>query len=148
MLMVRIGYLIAYLGLMAILIYPLVWVCWVCMAAVDLTLIGHIKGWKPIKYPKWIGGAINKNRRYGYEIVNDQITHPQVLWLFAAALLVLGGPIGLDIGIWQFVNDVSPWVLVAIAAALYIPSYVCRKVLKSYAKHLYLAYVFSFTDAK
>ena len=129
-----------YWGLMAIQLYTIAWCYLVGMAAIDLTLIGHIKGWKRIKYPKWLGGAIDKKRRYGYEGVSDQVTHPQVIWFISGSALVLGGIVGLIVAVWQFVNDVDPWVLWAIAAALYVPSVICLILLKSYAKRVYLSY--------
>ena len=93
-----------YWGLMAIQFYSIAWCYLVGMAAIDLTLIGHIKG--------FISGSA----------------------------LVLGGIVGLIVAVWQFVNDVDPWVLWAIAAALYVPSVICLILLKSYAKRVYLSY--------
>lgn len=132
--------LLKYVGLMSILHFVLVWMLYVGTAAVDLTLIGHIRGWKRIKYAKWLGGAIHKDRRYGYEIVSDQTTHPQVIWFIAASTLVFGGAIGLDVGVWHFVNIVDSWVLWAIAAALYFPSTSGLIALKVCAKRTYLSH--------
>lgn len=133
--------MLKYWGLMMIQLFTIAWSYLVGVAAIDLTLIGHIKGWKRIKYPKWLGGFINKKRRYGYEIVSDQTTHPLIIWFLIGSFLVLGGIFGLIIWVWQFVNDVDAWVLWAIDAALYIPSTLCTILVKIYANRTYLAYI-------
>ena len=82
--------ILKYWGLMAIQLFSVAWGIMAGMAAIDLTLIGHIKGWRRIKYSKWLGGAIDEKRRYGYEIVSDQTTHPQVIWFLLGRLVPSG----------------------------------------------------------
>lgn len=83
--------LIKYWGLMLIQLFSIFWAGVASTTAVDLTLIGHIKGWRRIRYPKWLGCFISNKRLYGYEIVTDQHTHPQVLWFLLGAFLIEGG---------------------------------------------------------
>ena len=126
-----------YWGLMFIQLFTIFWTNCVHMAAVDITIIGHIKNWKRLHYPKWLGGAINKQRRYGYEFVADQETHPQVILFLLISLFVLGGIIVLIVMIWQVINDIDTWVLWVIDAALYFPAIIGVLILKSFTKRLY-----------
>ena len=126
-----------YWGLMLIQLFTIFWSLFVHMAAVDITIIGHIKNWKKIHYPKWLGGAIYNKRRYGYEFVSDQVTHPQVIVFLLVSLLILGGIIVLIVIIWQVINDIDTWVLWVIDVVLYLPSIIGVLVLKMYAKRLY-----------
>ena len=126
-----------YWGLMFIQLFTIFWTTCVHMAAVDITIIGHINNWKRLHYPKWLGGAINKQRRYGYEFVADQDTHPQVIIFLLGSLLILGGIIVLIVMIWQVINDIDTWVLWVIDAALYFPAIIGVLILKSFTKRLY-----------
>lgn len=126
-----------YWGLMFIQLFTIFWTTCVHMAAVDITIIGHIKNWKRLHYPKWLGGAINKQRQYGYEFVADQDTHPQVILFLLISLFVLGGIIVLIVVIWQVINDIDTWVLWVIDAALYFPAIIGVLILKSFTKRLY-----------
>jgi hypothetical protein len=130
--------LIKYWGLMLIQLFSIFWAGVASTTAVDLTLIGHIKGWRRIRYPKWLGCFISNKRLYGYEIVTDQHTHPQVLWFLLGAFLIEGGIFGLIVGVWQFVNDVDDWVLWAIAAPLYISAIAWLVFSKLWARKEYL----------
>ena len=126
-----------YWGFIFIHLFTIFWTIFVHMAAVDITIIGHIKNWKRLHYPKWLGGAINKQRRYGYEFVADQETHPQVILFLLISLLILGGIIVLIIMLWQIVNDIDTWVLWVIDAALYFPPIIGVLILKFFTKRLY-----------
>lgn len=128
-----------YFGLMALYFYGIVWCGFAGTASVDLTIIGHIKGWKTIKYPVWLGGFIDKKRRYGYELVSDCKTHPQIIFFLFGALLVLLGIVGINVSVWQFVNDIDAWILWAINVGLYVPSIIWLIVLKSFARRAYLS---------
>ena len=132
--------LIKYWGLMLIQLFSVFWPCVAGTTAVDLTLIGHIKGWRRIRYPKWLG-FIDDKRRYGYEIVADQHTHPQVLWFLLGVFLIEGGIFGLIVGVWQFVNDVDAWVLWAIATPLYFSAIAWLVFSKLWARKEYLGRV-------
>ena len=133
-----------YWGLMFIQLYSLFWLDIASTSAIDLTLIGHIKGWKSIKYWKWLSGAIpylRGKRWYGCNTLKDQMTHPQVLWFLLVAFIVLLGIVGLIIGVWQFVNDVDAWVLWSIDGALYLPSIIWLIVFRKYVKKVYFAFL-------
>ena len=126
-------------GVQAIHGIAAIWCGFAGTASVDLTIIGHIKGWKTMKYQVWLGGFIYEKRRYGYELVSDCKTHPQIIFFLFGALLVLVGIIGLNVGVWQFVNDINVWILWAINVVLYVPSIICLFVLKSFARRTYLS---------
>ena len=129
-----------YWGFMLIQLFSIAWCLLVGTVAVDLTLIGHIRGWKRIRYPKWLGGAIDKNRLYGFELLNDQITHPQILWFLCGSILAFAGIVVLIVFAWRFVNDVDTWFLWLIDAALYLPASAGFVFSKLFAKHVYLSY--------
>ena len=120
--------------------YSIFWCIITCMASVDFTLIGHVKGWKKIKYPDWLGGIINKKRHYGYELLSDYNTHPQVIWFLFGSFFVLLGIVGLNIVIWKYINDIDTLIIGIIVLVLYIPSIIWIIVLKSYANKTYLFY--------
>ena len=126
-----------YWGFVFIHLFTIFWAIFVHMAAVDITILGHIKSWKRIHYPKWLSGAINKQRHYGYEFVADQDTHPQVIIFLLGSLLILGGIIVLIIMLWQVVNDIDTWVLWVIDVALYLPPLIGVVLLKLHTKRLY-----------
>ena len=132
--------ILKYFGLQLIQHFTIFWGYVVGITAVELTLIGHIKGWRRINYPKrlmWI----SKNRKYGYELLCDHNTHPQVLLYLLGAMLVLGGAIGIIIGVWQVINEIDTWILWAIGAALYVPSTILLISVKKRAKRTYYSYL-------
>lgn len=132
---------------MFIQLFSIFWAIFTFMTAIDFTIIGHIKNWKRIKCWKWLYGAIpyrdwqwrwiGKSHWYGVYILNDQTTHPQVLWFVFGAFLYFLGIIGLIIGVWQFINDVDAWVLWLIDAVLYIPCIILRIIFKLHTKKVY-----------
>ena len=49
-----------YWGMMCIILFNLFRVIVSVTTSIDLTLIGHLRGWKRIDYSKWLGGFIDK----------------------------------------------------------------------------------------
>ena len=110
-----------YWGMILIMLFNLVWVIVSVITSIDLTLVGHIRGWKRLHYPKWFGGFIDKTRK-GYEMLKDWTTHPKVLAMLFACLGLLGGSVALTVCVWLSVNDIEIGLLWLIVAALYVPT--------------------------
>mgnify|MGYP003612781794 FL=1 len=107
-----------YILILLLMHFNLFWVIVSVTTAIDLTVIGHLRGWKSIRYPKWLNGFIDK-KHLGAELLKDCGTHPKVLWMLLVDFLVLLGLIGTTITIFQVVNDIPLWNLWLIDALFY-----------------------------
>ena len=93
---------------------------------IDLTIIGHTKGWKKIKYPKRLNNFIVKTRLGRDLLMDDCTTHPQVLCYLALMLVIQAGSIWLDVFFIRDKNfeNYDTWVLLVTNLCLYIPTIV------------------------
>ncbi len=107
-----------YFLIVFLLYFNLFWVLVSMTTSIDLTLIGHLRGWKLIRYPKWLNGFIYK-KHLGAELLKDCGTHPQVVQMLLFDLLVLLGLIGATIAIWPMINDLPIWKFWLLDALLY-----------------------------
>ena len=86
---------------------------------IDVTIIGHLKGWKKIHYPKIFSNFIPLPK-YGGELLKDCNTHPQVLILITTDLLVFISYIAFFIwAILRAINAMDTWVICLIVAISY-----------------------------
>jgi len=116
--------------------FNLFWVIVSVTTAIDLTVIGHLRGWKSIRYPKWLNGFIDK-KHLGAELLKDCGTHPKVLWMLLVDFLVLLGLIGATIAIWQVVNDIPIWNLWLIDALFYAFLFLRLIFFKTFTRRVY-----------
>lgn len=109
------------LGILLILPFNLFWIIVSIITSIDMTVIGHSRGWKQIKYAKWLNGFIEKSRKE-YKMLSDCKTHPQVIAMLLICLAMLIGYVVLTIAIWNVVNEIDTWIIWTVDALLYIPT--------------------------
>ena len=113
--------MIRYWAMTLLMFFNLFWTYVSVTTAIDLTLIGHLRGWKKIRYAKWLGGFIEEKKK-GHEMLADCTTHPQVLTRLFVCLGALCSFIALTVCAWFIVNDIEPVLLLIIDAVLYAPT--------------------------
>ena len=113
--------MILYWAILSLAFFNLFWLIVSVTTSIDLTLVGHLRGWKRIHYPRWLGGFIEEKRK-GYEILTDFTSHPQVLMMLGSCLTMLVGFIVLTICVWFKINSIEPSLLCIINTLLYVPT--------------------------
>lgn len=113
--------MIKYWAMMLVMLFGLFWTIVSVTTSIDLTLIGHLRGWKKYRYARWLVGFIDKNRK-GYNILADCTTHPQVLVMLFFCFIILCGSIFVTVCVWRVINSIKTIVVCIVDAFLYIPA--------------------------
>ena len=103
---------------------------------VDLAIIGHIVGWKKIKYAKWLNSFLEKG--WKKEFLSDCTTHPQVLYYLQIDILLFDYII-VTIMVWLSINEINILVLLIIDILLYSVILIKTIAIKYIGKQLYKA---------
>ena len=119
--------LIYYLAAVFLLLSGLFWLLVSISTSIDFTIVGHKKGWKRIRYAHIFGSFIDSNR-FGAKVIKDDYTHPQVIILLMADLVMLAIVICGSILLFGLINDFNLWVLVVIEITYYV-LLLCRMIL-------------------
>lgn len=77
--------MIRYCAMLLLMVFNIFWVVVSVTTSIDMTLIGHIRGWRRIRYATWLGGFVSKERKE-HDLLLDHTTHPQVLIFYQYAL--------------------------------------------------------------
>ena len=112
-----------YWGMIFIMFFSHFWIIVSVTTSIDLTLVGHLRGWKKLPYAKWLGGFIDKQRK-GYKCLSDHTTHPQVVVMLLVCFGMLCLFVAMEVFIWFVANDIETFILWIIDAVLYIPTIV------------------------
>lgn len=110
--------MVRFVGIQLLLFFNVFWLIVTLISSIDLTVIGHCRAWKTIKYPKWLNGFVDKKHK-GKLLLSDCTTHPQVLFFIGLSVLVQTLSVLLCVLIWFSIDGIENWIIWIINATLY-----------------------------
>ena len=116
-----------YYAIMLLILVTLLTIPYASSTIVSFTVVGHLKKWKEIQYPKYFKSMISRIH-FGYDLLSDCKTHPQCMMLLGFELA------SFLIFCYEHINVLFVWILDVL---LFLLKFSKMVFLYFYAKRLF-----------
>ena len=125
-----------YYAIMLLILVTLLTIPYASSTIVSFTVVGHLKKWKEIQYPKYFKSMISRIH-FGYDLLSDCKTHPQCMMLLGfelASFLIDASLVLVCIFCYEHINVLFVWILDVL---LFLLKFSKMVFLYFYAKRLF-----------